>query len=577
MKRICVILLLRGDVMNIKKLKKFIKLHWIKITFLFIGSIFLTILIILLVVGLQNFFGLESFYKRMTLASIPLQLFLSIITAFIFATIYTLMWFYFFFGGGFAKLGQKKVKPEEVSVTWQDVVGMESIKKEVWEVTKLIKDRAHLKKVGGKIIKGLLMVGPPGCGKTYLAKAIATETGLPFLSAVGSEFMGIFVGMGSSRLKSLFKQARVLAEIHSGCIVFIDEIDTIARPRVGLSGMGAGMDYNATVNQLLTEMDGLRQTENNIVVIAATNVSESELDPALMRAGRFDRKIYIGKPGLEDRKKLFEYYLKKTEFESTINTDVLARKVVGFSPADIANMVREASLIAVRDNREKITYKDLSEAYDRVVFGLKSEISLTDKEKVWIAYHEAGHAIVAYLTHPTDDVIKASIVPRKGTLGYVGHRPPEEIHIQNKEWFLANIKTSLGSYVAEKLKFNTTSSGVEADFAYAFQLAHQMVWRWGMGESGLLGNFYALNHHNQWWGINTSSNISEKIKERLDVDTQKIMRQSLKEVEEILTREKELLEYFAQKLLEKEELEYDEIVEIFKEYGKERPQPDTLL
>jgi len=555
--------------MDTKKIRKLIKLHWIKITVITAVGILFIIVGYLVVIGIQSFITLESFYKKMSLASLPLQLILGLFMAFFYAGMFTLFHMYFLYGGGFAKLGQKRIKASQVDVKWKDVVGMESVKKEVNEVIKLMRDRSQVKRIGGKIIKGVLMVGPPGCGKTYLAKAIATETGLPFLAAVGSEFIGIFVGIGTSKLKSLFKEARILADIHGGCLVFIDEIDTIARPRVGLSGMGAGMDYNATVNQLLTELDGLRQTENNIVVVAATNVHESELDPALMRAGRFDRKIYVGKPGLEDRRKLFDYYLKKTSYEPSINTEILARKAVGFSPADIANMVREASLIAIRNNRDILNNKDLSVSYDRVVFGLKSEITLSEKEKAWTAYHEAGHAIIAYFTHPTDDVIKASIIPRKGTLGYVGHRPPEEVHIEKKDWYLANIKTSLGSYVAEKLKFGTTSSGVDSDFATALWFAQRMVWRWGMGESGMLGNFFALTDYS-WWGSNI--NISDKTKERLDEDTQKILQQCLKDVERILTEERELLEYFAQELLKKQELEYDEIVEIFKAHGKEKPK-----
>ena len=288
-----------------------------------------------------------------------------------------------------------------------------------------------------------------------------------------------------------------------------------------------------------------------------------------MRAGRFDRKIYVGKPNLEDRKALFEYYLAKTKYDTSIDIGVLARKAVGFSSADIANMVRESSLIAIRNKRNKITYKDLSESYDRVVFGLKSEITLSDKEKEWTAYHEAGHAIIAYLTHPTDDVIKASIIPRKGMLGYVGRRPAEEIHIRNKEWFLANIKTALGSYVAEKIKFNTTSSGVDQDFSYALSLAHEMAWRWGMGKSGLVGNFYALTQNNS---RPQAINISDDTRKKLDEDTQEILKECLHDVENIIGENKELLEYFAQRLIEKEELEYDEIIEIFKKYGKERRQ-----
>jgi len=551
--------------MIIKNLGKLIRLHWLKIVLISFLAIFLAGVIALLITGIKNFSELESFYKKTTLASIPFQLFIGVFTAFAFASIYMGFNYWLMFGGGLTKMGQKRIKAKSVDVKWSDVVGMEAAKQEIAEVISLIKDRAQLKQVGGKIIKGILIVGPPGCGKTYLAKAIATETGLPFLAAVGSEFMGMFVGIGSARLKSLFKEARILADINNGCLIFIDEIDTIARPRVGVSGMGAGMDYNATVNQLLTEMDGLRQTENNIVVIAATNVDESELDPALMRAGRFDRKVYVGKPRLSDREKLFGYYLAKTYSEPQIDNNVLAKRTVGFSPADIANMVREASLITIRNKRKKITYKDLSEAYDRVVFGLQSQIVLTEKEKEWTAYHESGHAIIAYLTHPTDDVIKASIIPHRGALGYVGRRPKEEIYTPSRDWFLANIKTFLAGYAAEKAKFNTTTSGVASDFGAALDLAHNMVYRYGMGESGLLGNFDALTAG----PLLKSSLISEETKRKIDADVQKILKNCLKEVEEILTREKELLEYFARQLFKKSELEYDEIVEIFKKHGKE--------
>ena len=549
-----------------KNLGKLIKLHWLKIVLIILLLILISGVIFLLVIGLQQFIGLESFYKRTTLASIPFQLFIAVITAIAFASIYMGFHYWFMFGGGLTKIGQKRIKTASVNVKWSDVIGMESAKREVAEVISLIKDRAQLKRVGGKIIKGILMVGPPGCGKTYLAKALATETGLPFLATVGSEFMGMFVGMGAARLKSLFKEARVLADLHGGCLIFIDEIDTIARPRVGVSGFGGGMSYNATVNQLLADMDGLRQTENNIVIIAATNVGEAELDPALMRAGRFDRKIYVSKPRLEDRKKLFEYYLSKAQSDPEIDSSILAKRTVGFSPADIANMVREASLIVIRNKRGKITYKDLSQGYDRVVFGLQSQIILSEKEKKWTAYHESGHAIIAYLTHPTDDVIKASIIPHRGALGYVGRRPKEEIYAPSREWFISNIKTFLGGYAAEKIKFGTTSSGVANDFNAVLELAHDMVYRYGMGDSGILGNFDALKAYTQ------ASLISEETKQKIDNDVQQILKSCLAEVSEILNSEIELLEYFAKELLGKSELEYDEIVEIFKKHGKERSE-----
>ncbi|MBU1122780.1 MAG: AAA family ATPase [Candidatus Omnitrophota bacterium] len=554
-----------------KKLKVILKLHWTKILIGVLAVIFFAVFFIILIVGLQNFFSLESFYKRQFLSVLPFQIFISIVTGFIFVIFYSFMYMWLFFGGGFAKMSQKKIKTKEVDVKWSDVIGMDSVKVEVFEVIKLLKDRAQLKRIGGKVIKGVLMVGPPGCGKTYLAKAIATETGLPFLPSVGSEFVGIFVGLGAMRVKSLFKQARALAEIHGGCIIFVDEIDSVARPRVGVSGLGGGISHNATINQLLSELDGLRQEDNNIVTIAATNVNEDELDPALMRAGRFDRKVYVDYPQLEDRKNLFAYYLGKIKYDSTIDIAVLARKTVYFSPADIANMTREASLIAIRNNHEMIIMKDLSEAYDRVEFGFKSGLLLSSKEKVWVAYHEAGHAIIAYLLHPTTDVVKASIIPRKGLLGYAHPVPREEIHIDTKDQLLASIKTALASYAAENLKFGTTGSGVNSDFSSALKTAHNMVYRWGMGKSGILGNFYTPGIFHPTHG----PMISEKLKQQLDEDVQEMLNSCLIEVKEILTKEKELLEYFAQELLKKEELEYDEIVEIFKKHGKERPQSST--
>jgi cell division protease FtsH len=557
--------------MELKKIRIYFKLHWIKLLlFLILGLIGL-FTVLVLSAGVSAMMNLESFYKQLQFSAIPLQFFFSIVTAIIFASIYTIFHYWFFFGGGMTKLGQKKVKSTEVNIKWNEVVGMEEVKRDAWEVVQLLKDRTSLQAIGGQIIKGLLLCGPPGVGKTYLAKAIATEVKVPFLSVVGSEIEGIIVGLGAAKLRGLFKEARALAELHGGCIVFIDEIDSVARPRREDMGFGGQMSANAAVNQLLTEMDGLRKSENNIVVIGATNVSEYELDPALMRAGRFDRKIYIPLPGLKDREQLFKFYLGKVKYDEAIDCSLLARKSIYKTPADISNIVREASLLAVRNKKDKITMKEIYEAMDRIDFGLRQPIELSPKEKEQVAYHEAGHAIIAYLLHPTDDVFKASIVPRARYLGMIYHESREEMHIHNRQYYLANIKVSLGSFVAERLKFNTTTSGVDMDFQQALNYAYNMSWRWGMGPSGLMGNFKALEetYGQRLWGH--ISFISEQTRQKLNDDAQQIIQTCLREVEEVLGREKELLDRFAQELIKKQELDYDEIEAIFKECGKSRP------
>lgn len=325
------------------------------------------------------------------------------------------------------------------------------------------------------------------------------------------------------------------------------------------------MDMNSTINQFLTELDGLRQSENNIIVIAATNVPENELDSAIMRAGRFDRKIHVTKPNLVEREKLFGFYLGRVKAAPEVDKALLARKALGFSPSDIDAMVRESGLIALRSQRVEINNKDLNEAYDRVTFGLKSNIVLTEKEKLWTAYHEAGHAVIAYLEHPTNDVIKATIIPHKGALGFVSQRPVEELHSSNREHLIANIKVCVASYVAEQMIFGSTSSGVGggpgSDFYTAMSYAHDMVFRLGMGKSGKVGDFYA-NRDSRGNPL-----ISEKTREILDEDVQDILQTCLQQVRDTLTGKKDLLETFARELLKKQELEYDDIVTIFDQYG----------
>jgi len=529
-----------------------LKMHFLNHrTKLFI-SIGVLILIGLSVWGMAS---LESYYRNITLAQLPITLLLGMVHALVFVYMYMMV-----LRGGFGKMDKKNVKARDVDIRFSDVIGIDAAKEESWEVVQLIKDHARLKQIGGKILRGILMIGPPGCGKTYLAKAIATESGLPFLSMAASEFNEVFVGVGSSRVRSLFKKARSLAYGFGGCILFIDEMDALGHKRV--FNQFSGAETNTTQNQLLVEMDGLTGKAENVIVIGATNANEEILDEALIRPGRFDRKIYITKPGLEGREKLFRYYLSKVKYEPTLDVARLARKAVGKTPAEIENVVKESALIATRNDRNVITLRDISEAIERIELGTKNPITMNPREREMTAYHETGHLVVTYLLHPRSDVFKASIIPRKSSLGVVHPTAIEEWHSHDREALIADIKVCLAGYVGEKLKFNTTTNGVSSDFKKAMSIAHHMVWVCGMGPSGYVGDYTVV----------PKSQLSEDRKNLLNQDVDKIIQTCLKEVEDFLKKEKDLFERFARELLTKAELDYDEIEEIFAEYGKVNPR-----
>ena len=466
------------------------------------------------------------------------------------------------FGGGFAQFSKSAVKSQSVQVKFADVIGCAEAKKEAMEVVELIKDRTKLREVGGSIIRGMLLMGPPGCGKTLLAKAIATEAKIPFLSVAGSEFVEIFVGVGAARVRKLFKQARQYAEAHGGCIIFIDEIEVLGRKRVFYDAFGGSSEGNSTLNQLLVEMDGLTDSDAHVVVLGAMNAAEDVLDPALIRPGRFDRKIQITRPNLQERQELLEYYSRKIKIDPQIDYARLARKTLYQTPADIENLLKEAALIATRNGHGIVGYKDISEAVERIELGVAHRLSMTDREREMTAYHEAGHLIMIYLTHPTNDVFKASIIQRGGTLGVVHSTPTEEMYSHDTHTLKANVRVALGGYVAEKFKYGVTSDGVSSDFANAMQLAHMMVWRFGMGSNGFIGDFTVL----------PKEQLSDGLKAQLNAETQKILKEAMIDVEKTLKVEWHILERFVQELLRKDELDFDEIVAIFKEFGKEPPK-----
>ncbi|MDP3142772.1 MAG: AAA family ATPase [Candidatus Omnitrophota bacterium] len=562
--------------MNKRKIELFFKHYWI--------AVILALLVI--AIGISFIFFLnnairawitsESYVKKAALAQYGLFFYIFLVLTLIQLPLSAAIMLWTMRGGymQFTKIGKKAVKGKDIRIHWTDVIGMEEAKEEAIEVVNLVTDRAKLQAIGGQILRGILMIGPPGCGKTYLAKAIATESSLPFISMSGSEFIEMFVGVGASRIRKLFKQARQLAYVEGGCIIFVDELDAVGAQRAADRGFGGQTESNTTLNQLLVEMDGLKEKDYNVIIIGATNAPESFLDPALLRPGRFDRKIYVDLPNLEERGKLFEYYLREVKYDPTIDRTRLARLTVGNSPADIANLVRESALIAVRNKKEAISMKEISEAYDRVEMGIKHKIVFTQSDREKIAYHEAGHAIAMYFLAPHKDVFKATILARGGALGFVMPHPREEIHVHTKEQYLGDIRVSLASYAAEKLKLKTTTSGVSMDFNSAMWRAHRMVWTWGMGKTGLVGDYGLLASMSGSLGIYRGENvsyISEDIKAKLNSDVQQILIDSLKEVEDLLLKESALLDRFAQELLAKDELNYDEIEAIFKEFGKTRP------
>ncbi|MFY7671667.1 ATP-dependent zinc metalloprotease FtsH [Tenacibaculum sp. MEBiC06402] len=448
-----------------------------------------------------------------------------------------------------AKLFDENTK---VKTTFKNVAGLEGAKEEVQEIVDFLKNPEKYTKLGGKIPKGALLVGPPGTGKTLLAKAVAGEAGVPFFSLSGSDFVEMFVGVGASRVRDLFKQATQ----KSPSIIFIDEIDAIGRARGKNSMTGGNDERENTLNQLLTEMDGFG-TESNVIVLAATNRAEI-LDKALMRAGRFDRQIYVDLPDLHERREIFEVHIKPLKLADDVNLEFLAQQTPGFSGADIANLCNEAALIAARNNKSAIHHQDFLDAVDRIVGGLeKKNKVITPKEKKVIAYHEAGHATVSWMLKYAAPLVKVTIVPRGQSLGAAWYLP-EERKIVQTEQMLDEMCATMGGRAAEKLIFNKISTGALSDLEKVTKQARAMVTVYGLNEE--VGN---VTYYDSSGNDSFVKPYSEETAKVIDEEISKIIEGQYTRAIEILDQNRDKLDILAQKLLEKEVIFKDDLIEIF--------------
>lgn len=441
-----------------------------------------------------------------------------------------------------------------VKVTFKNVAGLEGAKEEVQEIVSFLKDPDRYTSLGGKIPKGALLVGPPGTGKTLLAKAVAGEAKVPFFSLSGSDFVEMFVGVGASRVRDLFKQAKE----KSPSIIFIDEIDAIGRAR-GKNALSGGNDEREnTLNQLLTEMDGFG-TNEHVIVLAATNRADI-LDKALMRAGRFDRQIFVDLPELQERKEIFKVHLAPLKLAAKLDSDFLARQTPGFSGADIANVCNEAALIAARKNKTAIEQEDFLDAVDRIIGGLekKSKI-ISHNEKETIAHHEAGHATVSWLLEHAHPLVKVTIVPRGRSLGAAWYLP-EERQLTNTDQILDEMCAALGGRAAEEIIFNKISTGALSDLEKVTKQARAMVTIYGLNEK--LGNitYYDSQNGND---MGFTKPYSERTAQLIDEEISKIIENQYERAKRLLTENKEKLIQLAEMLLEKEVIFKENLEEIF--------------
>jgi len=461
-------------------------------------------------------------------------------------------------GGQIFSIGKSKAKlfdaNSDMKITFKDVAGLEGAKEEVQEIVDFLKNPKKYTALGGKIPKGALLIGAPGTGKTLLAKAVAGEAQVPFYSLSGSDFVEMFVGVGASRVRDLFKQAKE----KSPSIIFIDEIDAIGRARGKSNFTGSNDERENTLNQLLTEMDGFG-TNTNVIVVAATNRADV-LDKALMRAGRFDRQIYVDLPDIRERKMIFEVHLRPLKKAASVDIDFLSKQTPGFSGADIANVCNEAALIAARKNKKSVGKQDFLDAVDRIVGGLEKKNKIvTEDEKKAVAYHEAGHATISWMLEHASPLVKVTIVPRGKSLGAAWYLPEERL-IVRPEQMLDEMCAALGGRAAEKVIFNQISTGALSDLEKVTKQARAMVTVYGLNEK--VGNltYYDSSNGNEY---GFTKPYSEQTAETIDKEISLIIENQYKRALKILKKNKKKLIQLAELLLKKEVIFKDNLEEIF--------------
>ena len=461
-------------------------------------------------------------------------------------------------GGGIMNVGKARAqvfdKDNDKRITFKDVAGLEEAKVEIMEIVDFLKKADKYRELGAKIPKGALLVGPPGTGKTLLAKAVAGEANVPFLSISGSDFVEMFVGVGASRVRSLFEQAKQKAP----CIVFIDEIDAIGRARGKNAGFSGNDERENTLNQLLTEMDGF-QTNTGVIVLAATNRADI-LDKALMRAGRFDRQIEVGLPDVKEREEIFNVHLRNLKLDPDLDRSFLARQTPGFSGADIANVCNEAALIAARHNKKFVEKDDFLAAVDRIIGGLERKNKIiTDEEKRTIAYHEAGHATVSWILEHASPLIKVTIIPRGKALGAAWYLP-EERQITTEEQLMHEMAATLGGRVSEQLTFGRISTGALNDLERVTKQAYAMVAYYGM--SAEVGNLSYYDSTGQS-DMGFTKPYSEKTAQEIDIEARKVIDRAYAMAEEVLRTHADGLKQLAELLLEREVVFTEDVERIF--------------